>query len=117
MLIIVRVLFYNNMATYNFTDIDEIVVRLKSGDDIIYKGRGILKLKKSLDKIILGSKKQPNLISGSSSDEDTTNSTINSPGNYNTLGVKYSSPKGTRSALELARDMQKQAETASNIKF
>jgi hypothetical protein len=116
--------------TFEIGDVDEISVKLKSGDEFVYKGRGLLKLKKILAKldepIDVKKKVVVNSNAGSSESEDSDSDSekkskkqkkIDTAGGYNKVNIKYSSPKGNRSAMDLARDMQKQAEFGSNIRF
>lgn len=120
------------MAKYNATDIVEILVTLSDGRQFIYKDKGILSLRRTLNTI---SVKPPVTIIQEDEFEDEHSEQEDTPprtrrGNtegglqrpqtangYNVVPLSYTAQKGGMSPMDIAKDLQRQAEAASGVRY
>ena len=125
----------------NINDVEEILVRFANGDEIIYKGKGLEKFRRLLaDSPAYGEVKGRRgqnvlVVDDDYSPDDDVETRVPvekpktkkgkpkkgpsiGPNGYHTADLDYSTgaAKG-RSPMDLAREMQRQAEQASGIKF
>lgn len=119
------------MDSFNINDAKEIVVRLESGDEIIYKGKGLEKFRRLMVASPAYGEYQNVVVVEEYSDEEpnikpqrANSKKVSSkkgptvgPNGYHTADLDYTSSSKGRSAVDIARDMQRQAEKASGIKF
>ena len=113
------------MASYNINDVEEIVVTLTDGSEMVYRTKGLEKFRK----IMVASpafgtpkpkaKPKSQLVEEDDDEEDTGETPIPQPrvagkppvvvpaAGYNSMGLNYAVSKG--SPMDIARQMQSQA--------
>jgi len=132
----------SRFENFDINDAEEILVRFADGNEIIYKGKGLEKLRRLMatspaygEAKDRGRRQTTTVVEeySSGSDDATPVLTVATkkksnkpkkgpsigPGGYHTADLDYA-PVGTnkgRSPMDIARDMQRQAEQASGIKF
>lgn len=104
---------------YDSQDIAEILVTLKNGNKIIYREAGINKLKK-----ILSAQQKQIIVVETSEGEDSEEELSKKKkeprqvsSGYNLIPLNYSAPKNGKSPMDLAKDLQRQAEASSGFKY
>jgi hypothetical protein len=124
---------------FDINDAEEILVRFTNGNEIIYKGKGLEKLRRLMtNSPAYGEQKNRRFVTTIVEDEysdpedvPVSNKPMRTksgkpkkgpsigPGGYHTADLDYSpsSANKTKSPMDIARDMQRQAEQASGIKF
>lgn len=127
---------------FDINDTTEILVRFADGNEIIYKGKGLEKIRRLMvnspaygEPKGRGRRATTTVVEEYSDDSDVETPVLAvatkkksnkpkkgpsiGPGGYHTADLDYA-PSGTnkgRSPMDIARDMQRQAEQASGIKF
>ena len=115
---------------YTIEDISEVLVTLIDGRQFIYREKGILNLKRMLNAPSMRSKQHKEItVINNEEEEDQGNSTSASEplkrtperpqtsNGYNLIPLNYSAPKGGKSPMDIAKDLQRQAEAASGVKY
>lgn len=128
------------MGDFNVNDVEEILVRFATGDEIIYKEKGLEKLRRLMASSpaygeAKGKQHQGITVVDDYSDSYEEDTPVKpkktpskkvkpkkgpsiAPNGYHTADLDYSaSASKGKSAIDIARDMQRQAEQASGIKF
>ena len=123
------------IRTYALMDIntvEEIQVRYENGEEVIYRGKGLEKLRRMLlESPAYGEIAEnvgPTIVDTCASEEEEevkpvkTKKSIKKPATANgyiTADLNYApnAASKSKSAVDLAREMQRQAEQASGIKF
>jgi len=118
---------------YTIDEISEILVSLTDGRQFIYRDKGILNLKKTLN---VPSRQRNNIVVINTVDpeeeyEEEEEETPPPPKNknqktsdrpqtsngYNLIPLNYSAVKGGKSSMDIAKDLQRQAEAATGVKY
>lgn len=117
---------------YAIEDISEVLVTLVDGRQFIYREKGILNLKRMLNTPPVRSKqrKEITVINDEEEDEEDQGNLASASeplkriperpqtsNGYNLIPLNYSAPKGGKSPMDIAKDLQRQAEAASGVKY
>jgi len=109
------------MTDFDINDVEEIQVRYLSGDEIIYKGLGLEKIRRLIcSSPAMEVQKKVVVVEDCESPElkpqRNKTSTING---YASANLNYSSGTSSKnkSAVDIAKEMQRKAEQDSGIKF
>jgi hypothetical protein len=130
------------MANYTIADIQEVLVTLTDGSQFIYKDKGILSLKRTLNLPITRPHREVIVINTEDDpaeegealefeeEEDAPPPKARARGprrqaqerpptsnGYNMLPLSYSAPKGGRTPTDIARELQKEAEATSGVRY
>lgn len=145
------------MTDYNISDIAEILVVLSSGKQFIYRDKGILSLRRTLNNGSIHPQNDITIVDGSGEDDGnggdeeeeepqfkkpirrteksqgkqespkgarhgTTGRPTEHPrpqtaNGYSMIPLKYTAAKNAGSPMDIARDLQRQAEEASGVKY
>jgi hypothetical protein len=110
---------------FDINEVEEIQVRFVNGDEIIYKGLGLEKIRRlicsspSLElpkkTVVVEDCDSPELKPRKST-KDRGGASSNTINGYASANLNYATSKG-KSAVDIAKEMQRKAEQESGIKF
>ncbi len=109
---------------FDINDVEEIVVITKSGQELIYKSKGIARLRRIMSTPVATA--PTTRVIDSDFDEDDheprvktekSKPTSGGHGGYNVMHLKYEKSAEGRSPQDIAKDLQRQAEQASGIRY
>ena len=110
------------MTDFDINEVEEIQVRYLSGDEIIYKGLGLEKVRRLISSS--PSLEVPKKVVVDNCDYDSPElkprkNKTNTINGYASANLNYASGSSNKnkSAVDIAKDMQRRAEQDSGIKF
>lgn len=112
---------------FNVNDVEQIQVSFLDGrPDVIYKNKGLEKFRRLMlsspalgeDVLVVDtfSDEEPSPVPSKKATKKPSKKPSVTPGGYATADLQYAPSKG-KSAMDIAREMQKQAEQNSKINF
>jgi len=110
-------------SNFDINEVEEIQVRYVGGDEIIYKGLGLEKIRRLIcssphlempkKSIVVDDLESPDMTPR----RNKINDTVNSARGYASTNLDYKAASKGKSAVDIAKEMQRKAEEGSGIKF